>query len=216
MLGKKVICGDTEPSSKIVLGDNETKTQWEEICWSHPSSSTPFVESSRGENVEDCTGQSPVKAFALDKDSDNEAILGAVTGCRIVAGTTGGDIRLWSVQDVLKTNLLKIRKIFLLLCLIRILAHGPPMFAVMQGMIGEIKKTRRGRSIGGHRGGVTCLSIPAQIYRPDSLISGGNDGLIKQWSLQHTPSGKSRRTSMGGRTSRMLFSGRENSNKGIG
>ena len=56
----------------------------------------------------------------------------------------------------------------------------------------EAKQSRRGRSIGGHRGGVTCFSIPAQIYRPDSLISGRNDGLIKQWSLQHKSSEKNR------------------------
>ena len=289
----KVISDDTESSPKVLLTDNETKTQWEEICWSHPSSSNALGESSRGEKIE---GQSPVtalasfgssvvasgaldgsvflahtfniernggwnsmsdldksptgvrlswhknnsngsssltsdenvgavsclvassgtnqsarpNAFDLDKDSDKETILGAVAGCRIVAGTTGGDIRVWSLHDVFQNELLQDSE--------DISSVISETYSTSQSHIRKrpiAKLSRRGRSIGGHRGGVTCFSVPAQIYRPDSLISGGNDGLIKQWSLQHQTSEQNRRASMGGRTSRMLFSGRENSNKGM-
>ena len=38
----------------------------------------------------------------------------------------------------------------------------------------------------GHRGGVTTLDVPSHIYRPDSLVSGGADGLIKLWSLRQS------------------------------
>ncbi len=152
-------------------------------------------------------------AFALDKDLDNEAILGAVAGCRVIGGTTGGNIRVFSVQDILSHELAQ---------------DSDDLSSLISGSYtttqsshvrsrsslesGPAKATRRGRHIGSHRGGVTCLSVPAQIYRPDTLISGGNDGLIKQWSLEPKAPSASRRSSMGGRTSRMLFA-RDNSQK---
>ena len=60
LLQNKVISGDTESSPKVSPTNNESKTQWEEICWSHPSSSNSFGEPSRGEKIE---GQSPVTAL---------------------------------------------------------------------------------------------------------------------------------------------------------
>lgn len=152
-------------------------------------------------------------AFALDKDLDNETILGAVAGCRVIGGTTGGNIRVWSVQDILSHELGQDSD--------DLSSMISDSYATTQSShvrsrssldSGPAKATRRGRAIGSHRGGVTCLSVPAQIYRPDTLISGGNDGLIKQWSLEPKAPSASRRSSMGGRTSRMLFA-RDNSTK---
>jgi WD40 repeat protein len=51
----------------------------------------------------------------------------------------------------------------------------------------DFEKTQEalaGFAIGGHRGGVTCMDLPPPMYRPDSLVSGGEDGLIKLWSLK--------------------------------
>mmetsp|Transcript_11585 Transcript_11585/g.21665 ORF Transcript_11585/g.21665 Transcript_11585/m.21665 type:complete len:2225 (+) Transcript_11585:70-6744(+) len=68
-------------------------------------------------------------------------------------------------------------------------------------------KTKLGRVLGVHRSGVTCLSVPPQIYRPDSLISGGNDALIKLWSLrEQSETSRSKVRSAGGtRNSRSFF-----------
>ena len=41
-----------------------------------------------------------------------------------------------------------------------------------------------GTSIGGHRGGVTCIDMPPRMHRHDSLVPGGEYGLIKLWSLK--------------------------------
>jgi FOG: WD40 repeat len=70
-------------------------------------------------------------------------------------------------------------------------------------------KTNVGRILGVHRSGVTCLSVPPQIYRPDSLISGGNDGLIKLWSLrEQSDTSRSKVRAVGGaRSSRTFFHG---------
>lgn len=72
----------------------------------------------------------------------------------------------------------------------------------------------RGKALGGHRGGVTCLDVPSHIYRPDSIVSGGKDGLIKLWSLRDT-AGNGRNSASSGSTRgtpRMLFSGRDGLN----
>ncbi len=149
-------------------------------------------------------------AFDVDESSDSNALLTAVAGCRIIGGTTTGDVRMWSLQDIFTTHL-KRDSDDLSSTLsdayastqsnhIRSAAHQDSR---------QIAEAKIGHSLGNHRGGVTCLSVPAQTYRPDSLISGGNDGLIKLLSLRKEKSTISRRSSMGGRTSRMLFSGRE-------
>jgi len=48
----------------------------------------------------------------------------------------------------------------------------------------RLKFSLRGRALSGHRGGVTCIDVPSQMYRPDTVVSGGVDGLIKIWNLR--------------------------------
>ncbi|KAL3922375.1 MAG: hypothetical protein SGILL_002237 [Bacillariaceae sp.] len=88
----------------------------------------------------------------------------SMEGSRIVAGTTAGDLRVWSVKDVYSAILL---------------AKNNDDSARTR-----LKFSLRGRALSGHRGGVTCIDVPSQVYRPDSLITGGADGLIKLWSLR--------------------------------
>mmetsp|Transcript_36256 Transcript_36256/g.87372 ORF Transcript_36256/g.87372 Transcript_36256/m.87372 type:complete len:2535 (+) Transcript_36256:254-7858(+) len=98
-------------------------------------------------------------------------------GSRVVAGTTAGDLRVWSVKEIYSSIM---------------------MSATAEGSDGghaasRLKFSLRGRALSGHRGGVTCIDVPSQVYRPDSLITGGADGLIKLWSLR-APTGVRRVT----------------------
>ena len=47
----------------------------------------------------------------------------------------------------------------------------------------RLKYSLRGRALSGHRGGVTCIDVPSQVHRPDSLVTGGADGLISSYGL---------------------------------
>lgn len=48
----------------------------------------------------------------------------------------------------------------------------------------RLKFSLRGRALSGHRGGVSCIDVHSNMYKPDSIVSGGADGLIKVWSLK--------------------------------
>ena len=133
---------------------------------------------------------------------DDEDIVASMDGARVVAGTTCGDLRVWSVKDVLSavfyansggdfgtvadtrtlrgegtsSTFLSKRK-------------GGTDFAAGSSLT-RLKFSLRGRALSGHRGGVSCIDVPSYVYRPDSIISGGADGLIKLWSLRTSASGR--------------------------
>jgi WD40 repeat protein len=100
----------------------------------------------------------------VSEECDEKDLANAMEGSRIVAGTTAGDLRVWSVKDI---------------CSAITMTRDDEENAVTR-----LKFSLRGRALSGHRGGVTCIDAPSQLYRPDSLVTGGADGLIKLWSLR--------------------------------
>ena len=163
-------------------------------------------------------------SFSINYDgTENNSTDISLAGCRLVGGTTGGNLSVWDISNAME-------EVFD--------GELPDDLESLASAVSEVRghpsgsqsshirntssprtynkrstKAKTGISIGSHRGGVTCVSVPSQIYRPDSLISGGNDGLIKFWSLRTQSEGRhsDRRQTMGGRTSRMLFSSNSNS-----
>lgn len=61
--------------------------------------------------------------------------------------------------------------------------------ATTKSALTRLKFSLRGRALAGHRGGVTAIDVPSQVYRPDSIVTGGADGLIKLWSLRSAGGG---------------------------
>jgi len=106
---------------------------------------------------------------------DEEDIIAAVDGCRVIAGMTGGSLRVWSLKDIYQAG-----------CKLRQEYGADPGHS--SGDDFGLKEAVAGVAIGGHRGGVTCIDVPPAMYRPDSLLSGGEDGLIKLWSLKSSSS----------------------------
>eukprot|EP00540_Astrosyne_radiata_P009744 CAMPEP_0116869930 /NCGR_PEP_ID=MMETSP0418-20121206/28023_1 /TAXON_ID=1158023 /ORGANISM="Astrosyne radiata, Strain 13vi08-1A" /LENGTH=763 /DNA_ID=CAMNT_0004506061 /DNA_START=1 /DNA_END=2292 /DNA_ORIENTATION=+ len=159
----------------------------------------------RNSNV---TGSTRNLAKDVGGKSDEDDALLAMEGCRVVAGTTGGDLRVWSVKDVYAAATVLAKKGETNDASEKRTSHGGengPTAAFVsknrKGSITEIaagsafsrlKFSLRGRALSGHRGGVSCIDVPSHIYRPDALVTGGADGFIKLWSLR-TPTG--RRTS---------------------
>ena len=133
---------------------------------------------------------------------DDDDIAASMDGCRVVAGTTGGDLRVWSVRDVYKATTTA-RRGEQRGADERRTTHGENGASSSyprnsRGSITEIaagqafsrlKFSLRGRQLSGHKGGVSCADVPSHIYRPDALVTGGADGLIKLWSLR-APSGR--------------------------
>jgi WD40 repeat protein len=149
---------------------------------------------------------------------DEEDLLSAMERNRVVAGTTCGDLRVWSVKDVFAavfyTNGGDVPN-----------QHEGRIFhrggeGASAGFIGgrrkpatdfaagssltRLKFSLRGRALSGHRGGVSCIDVPSNVYRPDSVVSGGADGLIKLWSLRAPGAIAGRRNEMDKGTSQML------------
>lgn len=115
------------------------------------------------------------KAVTPGSCLDEEDIIASVDGCRVIAGMTGGGLRVWSLKEIYRAG-----------CMIRREYGVDPGHS--SGDDFGLKEAVTGVAIGGHRGGVTCIDVPPAMYRPDSLLSGGEDGLIKFWSLKSSPS----------------------------
>jgi WD40 repeat protein len=121
-------------------------------------------------------------ALASVCDDSPDEMTKHMDGSRIVAGTTAGDLRVWSLKDVY-SSLLALKE--------GNDADGDTkVTAGTNNAQTRLKFSLRGRALSGHRGGVTCLDVPSQVYRPDSLVTGGADGLIKLWSLRSPASGR--------------------------
>eukprot|EP00934_Nitzschia_sp_Nitz4_P006995 Nitzschia sp. Nitz4//scaffold263_size26989//115//7620//NITZ4_008223-RA/size26989-processed-gene-0.20-mRNA-1//1//CDS//3329544763//6985//frame0 len=127
-------------------------------------------------------GHHPTVALDPDEPSSEE-FLDLMDGSRVAAGTTGGDLRVWSVRDICSA----------LLAVHEDAEAGGGTSRYSSGVQSRLRFSLRGRSLSGHRGGVTCMDLPSQVYRPDSLVTGGADGLVKLWSLR-APSTSGRRS----------------------
>ena len=114
---------------------------------------------------------------------DEEEIITSMDGCQIIAGTADGSLRAWSLRNVYHASSMAHRD------------NSPPTLnrshhgsgATSVRLSGDdigMQEALAGFPVGGHRGGVTCIDLPPRMYRPDSLVSGGQDGLIKLWSLK--------------------------------
>jgi len=120
------------------------------------------------------------KKDSTDKKGRSEAVLASMEGSRVVAGTTAGDLRVWSVKDIYSAVLASQKD------------EGGDTKSMFGGgnVSNRLKFSLRGRALAGHRGGVTCIDVPSNVYRPDSLVTGGADGLIKLWSLRALATGR--------------------------
>jgi WD40 repeat protein len=152
---------------------------------------------------------------------DEDDMLQAMDGCRVVAGTTGGDLRVWSVKEVVAATALTKRGESDDITYPPRTTHGGPDGVTSsfsprpkRGSITEIaagsafsrlKVSLRGRALSGHRGGVTCIDVPSHIYRPDTVVTGGADGFIKLWSLRN-PTGRRASNDLLSASSANLFS----------
>jgi WD40 repeat protein len=142
---------------------------------------------------------------------EDEELLRAVDGSRVVAGTTCGDLRVWSVKDVfaavfyassggdtskfsLADNCGQIQSAGGSTSTSITRRRGTADFAAGSSLT-RLKFSLRGRALSGHRGGVSCIEVHSNVYRPDSIVTGGADGLIKLWNLKAPTGGAGGRRS---------------------
>jgi WD40 repeat protein len=138
-----------------------------------------------------------------DDDGDlkyREWLTKYIDGARVVAGTTAGDLRVWSGKashiehvtgDESQPQLTHLLAFLVkdILSSLFTAKDGDPADSVTKTALTRLKFSLRGRALAGHRGGVTAIDVPSQVYRPDSIVTGGADGLIKLWSLRSPGSG---------------------------
>lgn len=141
--------------------------------------------------------------------ADEEEFLSSMEGCRVVAGTTAGDLRVWTVKDVYAATVLarkgsekgsansagKTRVTHAgsgaTSSFVGGKTRGRGITDIAAGSaFSRLQFSLRGRALSGHRGGVSCVDVPSHIYRPDALVTGGADGFIKLWSLRQPMAGR--------------------------
>jgi len=220
-LDGSIFLARTSPPSCEIVSQQRQSIQGTHLTFRSEKQSTPSGSSHSGQEefslgAISCLTSIPgfsderVSGSKTDKSKSEP-----VPNCHLVGGTTGGKIAIWSVKDILASDVSDFMTDGGSMTSSDYTLHsGDAPSSHVRGTSNtrarKRERARKGRTLGEHRGGVTCTSIPPQIYRPDSLISGGNDGLIKLWSIRPDPTARNRRrASMGGRTSRMLFSGTE-------
>jgi hypothetical protein len=144
----------------------------------------------------------------FDEPLEDERILETMEACRVVAGTTCGDLRVWSIKDVFTAVFYANRtakESDLPSTSASNAVFAPARNAKVQSKsidfaagssLTRLKFSLRGRALSGHRGGVSCIIVHSNVYRPDSIVSGGADGLIKLWSLRTPGTSGGRRSSV--------------------
>jgi len=88
----------------------------------------------------------------------------ALRGCFITAGTAGGSVRCWSMFDLFAGSLKDNQNID---CI-----------------------SQAGIMLPKHRGKVSCIEVPSSVYRPNQILSGGDDGhimmsIVRESDWQH-------------------------------
>ena len=93
-------------------------------------------------------------------------LMSACAGNYVVAGTSQGDLTIWSLKRV----------------------YGRYKMEFSD----ELRDDELGQTVpyegisfaSGHRNGVTCIDVPSSIYRPNAFITGGGGGLINLWAFR--------------------------------
>ncbi|KAL3810399.1 hypothetical protein ACHAXA_004175 [Cyclostephanos tholiformis] len=166
--------------SRSVYG---VQLQWGEEGRDSSSGSVTCIAASKGSGHKFGGG-----ADKSASKSDDDEIIASMDGCQIIAGTADGTLRAWSLKDVYSASRTAHRDNGLGNSPSQLpnrSHHGSGATSVrLYGDDSGMQETLAGFPVGGHRGGVTCIDLPPRMYRPDSLVSGGEDGLIKIWSLK--------------------------------
>ena len=171
----------------IFLSYSHTTSEVKGVClqWGNNRKSTGSVSCLSSVRSAEQQSRHNSKSLNLDLDSEEE-ISAATDGCSIIAASAGGEINVWSLKEVYQS--------------LRRLNHDGDSYvhqndsrafhansnSVFLNSQNKMESALKGRSLPGHNGGVTCLDVPSTVFRPDSLVSGGEDGLIKLWSLRHS------------------------------
>jgi hypothetical protein len=147
---------------------------------------------------------------------DDEDVPSTIEGNRLLTGTTCGDLLVWTVKNVFAAVIYTNGGDVPNQCERTIFHHGGEGVSGFVGCrktshhfgaassLTRLKFPLRGRTLSRHNGDVTCIGVPSNVYRPDSLVSGGVDGLIKLWSLGALGAIAGRRNELDKGTSQML------------